>query len=213
MLFRSDVTVTDTPDGTTQYPFVSLLPGVNARWMGNYSIVAVASSLPSGSHTVTVTFHQFAYSGATDIPTTVARTFDAADVLNGMVVLDEVTLPGADLLTDSTEGYMTVSIDDTNGSSRYEAILLLDTMGVTMLVNTTAAYDEFYIDEPTATRDFSPVMAGDTRARAVSVLGETLGGGALLAAPGTSRLFVFSPSGIPEIAAKYRPHFYNEVLS
>src|ERR1035441_9614518 len=84
-----NVPVGDTPDGSTQYPFVSLLSGVNARFQGSYSVVASNESLASGSHTVTVTVHQFAYSGAADTPTSVTKTFTGASVTNGLVTFDE----------------------------------------------------------------------------------------------------------------------------
>jgi hypothetical protein len=199
----------DTPNGSTEYLVTSLVSGTNARFGGTYSMMLTASSFAStGSpRTVTVTVRQYEYSGGPSSSSSVSRTFTpSADVVNNMVTIGELTLPGKDLPPDNTAAYFSVTITDTNTSDRYLDLLMLETTGQTVWVNTAvSSYTTFFIDEPGTDRDLGRVMGSPTdRTEAVSVLDSAfVSGGPLFVDPADNVLLVYSLSGAPALVASY----------
>jgi len=215
--FVSPDHVTDPPDGR-QYPVVSQVAGVNARFGGTYSIVAVANSWnnPSAARTVTVTVWQTEYAGGPSSSVSVSRTFTpATDITNGIVTIGELTLPGKDIPVDNVAMFHTAGITDSNLSDQYLDILLLDTQGQTLIINETQAYSTYYLDEPASDRDIGRVLGSSLdRARAVSVLDNAfVSGGPLVVDPGDSQLFVYSAEGAPSLVATYSARWYLDRLS
>jgi hypothetical protein len=209
----------DTPNGGTEYAIQASAPGVNARFNGTYSILAVAETInsPSTSRTVTLTIKEYEYSGgpATSIP--VARTFtpdttgavDLTSGLNGFVALGEVTLPQRDIAPDNTASYFTVTMTDTDTSDRWLDVLFIDTSGQLVLCNLSSAYTNYFVDVPDQTSDLGRILASQAdRNQAASVLANAIvSGGPLLVNPGDNTLLAYAVEGAPSIVATYRPAY------
>lgn len=210
--------VTDPPDGR-QYPVVSTISGVNARFSGTYTVIAVANSWdsPSDSRTVTVTVYETEYTGGPSSSQSVSRTFTpSTDIDNGIAVIGELTIPSKDVAPDNTSMFHTAGITDTDTSDEYLDILFLDTQGQTVIVNeTNGGYATYYLDEPSSDRDIGRVM-GSTygRPQAVSVLDSAfVSGGPLTVDPGDNALFCYAVEGAPALIASYSPRWFIDRLS
>jgi hypothetical protein len=217
--FVSTTSVTDPPDGR-QYPVTSQVSGQNARFSGTYTIVAVANSWasPSSSRTLTVTVYEIEYPGGPSASQAVSRTFTpSTDIVNGIVVVGELTLPGKDVPPSNTAMYHTVGITDTNTSDQFLDVLLLDTSGETVLVNeTNGGYAAYYLDEPTPDRDLGRILGSAyDRTTAVSVLDSAfVSGGPLTVDGGTDcQLLAYAKEGAPAVGASYSPRWFVERLS
>ena len=152
----------DVPDGSIQYPVVSLTPGVLATFNGTYSVVAVGGTwnAPGAARTVTLTVHQYEYQGGNSYTTSVTRTFtpNVDTFIPGgatlgqvpIVTLGEITLPLQEIAPDNVSGLFTITINDTQHSRPWLDCCFLDSTGQTVTVGIpqAAAYAAMYIDEP-----------------------------------------------------------------
>lgn len=201
----------DTPNGATEYLVQSLVAGLNARFGSTYSIMLVASSFasPGTEREVTVQFNQHEYSGGPVASQSVSKTFTpATDAPNGMIVIDEITLPLKDLAPDNTEAYFGVTVTSENTSDRFLDMIALDALGQLVWVNTAEAnYSTYWIDAPITDRDQGRVLGSPSdRTAATSVLGDTfVSGGPLVidAAEDAGIILVYSPFGPPAVTASY----------
>jgi hypothetical protein len=209
----------DTPNGGTEYAVQAVASGVNARFNGTYSILAVAETInsPSTSRTVTLTIKEYEYSGGPATSTTVARAFvpdttgavDLTSGLNGFVALGEVTLPQRDIAPDNTASYFTVTVTDTDTSDRWLDVLFIDTSGQLVLINLGSGYTSYFVDVPDQTSDFGRILGsqGD-RNQAASVLANAIvSGGPLLVNPGSNTMLMYSVDGAPSAVGTYRPAY------
>jgi len=217
--FVSTTSVTDPPDGR-EYAVTSQVSGQNARFSGTYTVVAVANSwASSGSpRTLTITLHQYEYTSGPSSTQSVSRTFTpSTDIVNGIAVIGELTLPGKDIAADNTDAYFTLGITDTNSSDRFLDVLLLDTQGQTVIINeASTSYVTYYLDEPTPDRDLGRVLGSATdRTQAVSVLDSAfVSGGPLTVDGGTDCvLFAYAVEGAPAIGANYYPRWFVDRLA
>jgi hypothetical protein len=209
----------DTPNGGTEYAVQAVASGVNARFNGTYSILAVAETInsPSSSRTVTLTIKEYEYSGGPATSTTVARTFvpdttgavDITSGLNGFVNLGYATLPQRDIAPDNTASYFTVTVTDTDTSDRWLDVLFIDVSGQMVLVNLSSGYLNYFVDVPDQKSDVGRVLASQAdRNQAASVLaGANISGGPLLVNPGNNTLLAYAVEGPPSIVATYRPAY------
>jgi hypothetical protein len=108
----------DTPNGATEYSVTSPTPGLNARFYGTYTILAVASTVnsPGSARTLTIGFKQYDYVGGPSSTLSVARTLtpstETPPIANGLIIVGEVTLPVRDLAPDQTSAFTTVTVTD-----------------------------------------------------------------------------------------------------
>jgi hypothetical protein len=212
--FVSTTHVTDPPDGR-QYAVTSQIAGVNARFSGTYSIVAVANSWnnPSASRTVTVTVYETEYAGGPATSQSVSRTFTpATDVQNGIAVIGELTLPGLDIPPDNIAMFHTAGITDTNRSDQFLDVLFLDTTGQTVIINESQPYSVYYLDEPSPDRDLGRILGSNSdRKQAISVLDSAFVSGGPLTVdplPAVSNLLVYSAEGAPSLLATYSARWF-----
>ena len=209
--FVSTANVTDPPDGR-QYPVVSQIAGLNARFAGTYTIILVANSFnsPSSPRTVSVAVWETEFPGGPSSNQIVTRTFTpSTDISNGIVVVGELTLPGKDIPPDNVTMFHTAGITDSNLNDQWLDILLMDTQGQTVIINTAQSYAAFYLDEPDSARDIGRTLGSATdRTQAISVLDSSfVSGGPLTVDPGDNVLFVYSISGTPALVASYSPRW------
>jgi hypothetical protein len=217
----------DPPDGR-EYQIASPVTGLNARFYGTYTIVALASvvNTPSASRVLTVTFKQYDYLGGPSSTRTVVRTLtpntESPPIANGFIVVGEITLPVRDIASDATAAYFTVGINSTNSSDRFLDLIALDVRGQTLAVNLAAAapgYVNYFADEPNIDRDWGRVLGSAfDRAQATSVLDANdmiLSGGPLVIDPaGAGWLLAYSPdAGAPGLTATFYPRWRDSRLS
>jgi hypothetical protein len=205
----------DPPDGR-EYT-ISQVDGQNARYNGTYTVVAANFTWDgSAARTVTATIRQYTNGGAAVVSAVLSASVTPASVVNGLVVLGEVTLPVADMPPDNTDAFYTVSLSSSDTLDRFTDLLLLDSQGVTFLVNINGGgYSDYWIDAPDATADIGRVVGSlSDRSAAVSVLGSTFAsGGPLRVDPGDNLLTVFSPAGMPALEASYFSRWWHERLA
>jgi hypothetical protein len=206
----------DPPDGR-EYQ-VPQIDGQNARYAGTYSVMVAAWTWdnPTAARTITVTIRQYSNSGGTSTSAQVAASVTPSAVVNGMVVLGEVTLPVADMAPDNTDSYYSVAVQSTDAADRFLDLLLLDSQGQLFSVNMpSGGFTDYWIDAPDPTALIGRVLGSNQgRGSAVSVLGNTLAsGGALRLEPGDNLLCVYSPAGMPALEADYWPHWWHERLA
>jgi hypothetical protein len=208
----------DPPSGT-QYTVPSLVSGVNALFNGTYTVVLVAYAWdsPSSARTVTVTVNQFEYLGGHNFPLSVSRTFTpSTDIVNGIVVMGELTLPVKGLDPSNTSGFFTVSITDTDNNDQFLDVLFLDAQGSTVIINVPPGtdYANFYIDEPTIERDLGLVLGSDLdRSQAVSVLDNVLvSGSPFYIQPGDNLFLAYTVDGAPDLAVSFLNRWFLERL-
>jgi hypothetical protein len=215
----------DPPDGR-EYTIASPVPGINARYYGTYTIIAVASTVntPASSRTVTVTFKQYDYTGGPSTSRSVARTLtpntESPVIVNGFIVIGEITLPCRDIAADNTAAFTTAAVNSTNSSDRFLDLLVIDVRGQLAAINISGAgHVNYYLDEPSIDRDWGRVLASDyDRAQATSVLDANdmiLSGGPLVIDPaGAGWLLAYSPdAGAPGLTATYYPRWRDSRLS
>jgi hypothetical protein len=212
----------DTPNGGTQYPVGSLVPGVNGRFAGTYTIVVVAWSWnnPSAARTITVTVTQNEQAGgaayttsasATVTPNTFPVCSDTNAFYGPLVVVGELTLPVQDLPQDAANAYFTVALTDTNTSDAFQDILFLDTTGSTVLIQSPTGYVNYFLDEPASDRDIGLVMGSVfDRGDAVSILDRAIvAGGPMSADPeGNPHLLVYAAEGAPNLQMVHHPRWH-----
>jgi hypothetical protein len=216
--FVSMASSADIPDGR-EYPVPSLIAGVNAKFGGTYTVVAVNNywDSPSTARTITVYVHQYEYLGGPVYTQSVAATLvpATADVTgNGFVVIGEITIPAKDIDPSNNSAYFTVGITDSDTSDQFLDILFLDTQGQTIVVNSTTAYLNMFVDEPDIDRDIGRVLGSQyDRSQGISILDQaTLSGGPITIDPGENLLLAYAVEGAPNLAVSYLPRWYADRL-
>ena len=206
---------TDPPDGR-QYT-VDQVAGQNARFSSTYSVMLVAWSLDgAAARNVTVTITQYFSSGGNYAQASLTGSVTPSQVLNGIIILGEITLPIIDIPPENTDAYYAASVLSADLADRFMDLVLVDTMGQTFLINNTGpGYLNYWIDAPDGTSDLGRVSGSiQDRAMAVSVLGATMAtGGPLRMDPGDNLLTVYSPSGQPAMEGDYWPRWWQERLT
>ena len=204
----------DPPDGR-EYTVPAAAAGVNARFAGTYTLILsnFTFDTPASSRTVTVTVKQYEYPGGPAASTAVARTFTpSSDITNGLVILDNVTLPVKQIPDDNTSAYFTVNVNGTNANDRYLDLLFLDTDGQLVYVNIGDgnSYVSYFLDAPTASQDLGLLSGTDfDRSSAVSVAQYAIiSGGPLMASPGNNALLVYAVEGQPALQVTYQPRYW-----
>lgn len=117
----------------------SPVTNVNATFDGTYTLVATVSSWnnPTATRTLSATITQYEYPGGpgyaqTTTPITITPS---TQVTNGIVSLGNITLPFKAVAPGNSTSYYAATINDSNGSDVFADLLLIDTMGQTLLVN------------------------------------------------------------------------------
>jgi len=211
------IPVTDVPDGTVEYPVQSMLPSINARFDGTYTVLAInaAWNTPSSSRNLFVTFKEYEQPG-TSVNTfsTATKTFvpntDPDVSKNGIVNLGEITLPQRKLPAENLAARYTMTITDSNTSDDWYDVLLLDSQGSTVVVNSDTAYTNYFVDEPGET-DFGMIMGSLLdRTDAVSVTAQCLS----ISGPppgvdpeGNQLVLVYAVEGAPAVYMTYYPRW------
>ena len=207
----------DVPDGTTEYPVQSTIPGLPARFDGTYSVYAINYTwdTPAASRNLSVAVKQYEQaSGNVMTYSTPVKTFTPStdpDVsLNGIVSLGEITLPGKRLPAENQTSLFTATITDSDVSDRFMDILFLSTDGQTLIINGTAQYANFWAEEPLAA-DIGLIMGSVLdRGNAVSVTDQAMiiSGGPLFVDPeGNQLLLVYAVEGAPGVQLTYFPRW------
>ena len=209
----------DAPIGTV-YPVPSLIAGVNALFGGTYSVVLVnyVWDSPTLTRQITLTVTQYEYVGGPSYPISVTRSFTpSTDIVNGIVIMGELTLGVKDIDPSNTSAYYTVSITDTDQADQFLDVLFLDSQGETLIVNIPPgnSYVNFFADEPTADRDLGRVMGSDLdRSQAISVLDSCIvSGGPFYITPGDNTFLAYSPFGAPNLGVSYLARWFTDRLS
>jgi hypothetical protein len=213
----------DAPDGR-EYPIPSPVEGLNARFYGTHTVIVFLSVIdsPAVSRTHTVTFKQYDYPGGPATTKTVSRvlTPSAEDpaILNGVVMIDALTLPCRDIADDQTAAYTTVGFTSTNANDRALDIAVVDVTGQFLLLNVSGAgYPNYWWDIPDADRDWGRILASTfDRPQAISILDSAiLSGGPLMVDPdGPGWLVAYSPdAGAPSLTAGFWKAFRDSRLS
>jgi hypothetical protein len=205
----------DAPDGR-EYAIASPVAGLNARFYGTYTIVAFASNVatPASVRTITVTFKQYDYPGGPSTSVSVARILTPSSespvISNGVIIIDEITLPVRDIAGDQTAAYTTVGITSTNASDRFLDVAACDVSGQLMLINVASGtgYPTYFYDAPDLDKDWGRVLGtAFDRPQAVSVLDSVLrltGGPLLIDPDGPGWMLAYSPdAGAPSLDAGF----------
>jgi hypothetical protein len=202
----------DIPDGTTPYVIAGTDPSIPAGFGGTYSVLLVARAYdnPTAPRTVTVTFNQYAYPGDVAFSQPVAASIiPNSQVTNGFTWLGEITLPLLDLPPENLQAYVTATITSTDPADRFLDLILLDTQGSTVLVNSPGTAAQMYVDPPDVDRDWGRILATDgERDQAESIMqNATVSGPPLSVEPGDNNLLAYCIEGAPSLAASYVPRW------
>ena len=212
----------DLPDGTTEYPLVSLVPNVSAQFGGTYTVVAAPWSWhsPAVAKTLTITVKQYEQPGGASYSSSVALTFTPSTSLvqltspnagTGFVIVGEMTLPVQDLPQDNLNAFYTVTVTDSDTADRYMDILFLDTRGSTVIVQSPTSYQNMYLDEPSVDRDIGLIMGSlFDRPDAVSVIDRAIvaGGPVTIDPDGNASLLAYAMEGAPNCEMIYHPRWW-----
>lgn len=207
----STASTSDPPDGR-QYAVTSLVPGVNARFNGTYSMVAVSYNWdsPSVQRLVTITVYEYQYVGGPVTSSSCSRliTPDTTDSsVGGICQIGNLSLPFHDIAGDNSTAYYEVGITSANASDRFSDILFLDTTGQTFIVDTgDTEYVNFYLDEPDSSRAIGRILGSAfdrTEAISVSDMLYSMSGGPITINPGDNKIFLFSTAGAPAAVVSY----------
>lgn len=216
----------DTPNGTIEYPVASQVPGVPAKFGGGtHTVILVASAWHgTAARLVTVAVSQYdgvSQPGSSPDPggrasvVSVSRTLAPADAPNGLVVVGDLPLPPRGLAGDQAGVTFTVTVKSGDASDRFNDVLLLDTEGSTVLVDTiTDGWSNVWLDAPEPGLGLGLVLGstGD-RDSASSILDDTVvSGPPLFAEPGDQWMLAYSPSGAPALFASYTPRWFIDRL-
>ena len=206
--------------GATEYPVASLVSGVNAQFNGTYTVLLAFSSFntPSAARTISVTVNQYEASGGTKWSTTTTSLTITpnSQVINGLVVAGNLTLPYKAVPKDNSQCYYTVQVTDSNTSDAVYDVLFLDNNGQTALINEgTSGYKTYGIDEPDSKYDLGlhwGSQSDRTQAISVSDALAALGGGPLTLEPGDNKLLAWSLAGTPSLAVSLFPRWFHQRL-
>jgi hypothetical protein len=204
----------DAPDGR-EYPVPSPVEGLNARFYGTYTVITFWQTIdtPSASRTHTVTFKQYDYPGGPSTSRSAVRTLtpntESPAILNGVVIVDTITLPCRDIADDQTAAYTTVGVTSTNASDRCLDVAVIDVTGQLLLLSHATGFPNLWWDPPETDRDWGRILGSPAdRSQAVSVLDAplmVLSGGPLIIDPdGPGWLLAYSPdAGAPALTAGF----------
>lgn len=195
-----------------------IFPNLQPHFQGTYSfyIAAAAFNTPSAARTVTVTVNEYESDpgGSLPAPTATsncARTFvPNTDAPNNLICIGEITLPNKDIPPENIQALYKVVVSSTNGSDTIQDVIMIDTMGQTVIVNDTLGYPEILIDEPTPDADIGRIMGSQfDRPYAISILDSAYPtGGPLTLEPGDNILFAYCVEGAPALNASYFPRYF-----
>jgi hypothetical protein len=206
----------DTPDGTSQYPIPSLIPSLNARFAGTYTVILVANAWdsPATPRTLTVTVTQWEQpGGGASYTTSASATVTPSGMPSQMAILGEVTLPVNALAPDNFAAYFTAAITSTDTADTFQDVLFLDTMGSTVIIQSPTGYANYYLDEPTVDQDLGLIMGSVfDRSAAVSLLDRAIvsGPGIGVDPDNNQQLLVYSTGGAPSVELTYWPRWWND---
>lgn len=217
----------DIPNGVTEYPLISQVPGVPAKFGGRtYTVVAAVSAWHgSAARAVTVTVHQYdgvsqpgpgtPTIGGRETSVSVTRTLAPAAAPRGVFIIDDIPLPPRGLADDQAGSTYTISIQSADTADRFLDVLLLDTEGSTVFLDSPGGYANLWLDSPEPGLGLGLVIGSNgDRDSASSVLDEvTVTGPPLYVEPGDQWLLAYSPSGAPALFASYMPRWYLDRLS
>lgn len=212
--------ITDVPNKSILYPVQSLVPGINARARGTYSVVMSSYhwDSPDAPRLIEVVVIQqdFANAGAIAsgqfFPGVTRIVTPTTDAFNGMVDIGEVTLPVREIPPDNTDALFAIRVSSANTLDRFQDVMLLDTMGQTTLITAPpgTGFRNYYIDEPDTTVDVGRVSgSASLRNRATNVLAYTrLSGGPLTADPGSGLIIAYGIPKAPGLSGSYSPRYW-----
>jgi hypothetical protein len=209
----------DNPDGR-QYNVPQVISGVNSLYRGTYSVVLMNFTWdnPTAVRQITLTIYQYEYVNGPVWTVQLTRVLTpATDIVNGVVIMGEITLPVKDMDPSNTSAYYAVSVNDTDQADQFLDVLFLDTQGQTVIVNISPgnAYTNFFVDEPTSDRDLGRIMGSNLdRSQAISCLDAAIvSGGPFYLIPGDNVFLAYSPSGAPNLGVSYLPRWYSDRIS
>lgn len=136
---------------------------------------------------------------------------------NALYYLGEITLPGA-AVPDECFPSTSFQVVDYNTSDVMNDLLVLDTRGQTVIVDSTATSRKYaWADAPAPTVAFGGVYTGTVvdRSDALGVGGALVAASTLLVNPGDSPILAFSPdsASLLTITATYYPRWLQEATS
>jgi hypothetical protein len=211
----------DAQNGTINYAMPSLVPGINARFNGTYSVIVAAKTwnTPSASRTITVTVTQWEAPNGNSYAQEVAWTFvpNNLPLSTPFVALGVLTIPLNEFPPDNLNGFYTISIDDTNASDVLYDVIFLDTQGSTVMIVSPNEYLNMWIDEPLATEDIGLILGSvSDRSTAISVFegAQVITGEPLTVDPnGNQSLLAYCIEGAPNMLMTYYPRWILDRLS
>jgi hypothetical protein len=207
---------TGVPNGATEYTLPQPVSGVNADLNGTYTLVLISNTWhsPTVARNITVTVKQYEYSGGASYSTstTPISITPTGQVNNGILIAGVLTLPMKAVAPDNTGGYYTVAVTSSDTADRFYDLILLDTMGQTVIINEpSSGYIQFFLDEPDPTTDLGRHMGSQLgRPNAISVMDacQAISGGPLTIPPHESTLFAYSQEGAPSIGVSYYARYF-----
>lgn len=195
----------------------SMYPGQPAHFNGTYSFyVGGTFDSPTVTRTLTVTLTEYEddpdgiLPGSTSTQSLTRDIIPNTDAKNGLVNIAELTLPNKLIPPENNQARYKVSINSSNPLDTIQDILILDTMGQTIIINEDTAYTQYSIDEPDPDVDIGYVLGSQFgRSYAISVLDEGFPtGGPIMIEPGDNILFAYSREGAPALDMRYFPRYF-----
>jgi hypothetical protein len=212
----------DPADGSIEYPVASLVPGVNARFAGTYTIVASvwAWHTTNVARTLTVRVTQneqpggAAYTSSVAVsvrPDTLTQASGTNASFGPLVIVGELTLPVQELPQDNKNAYFTVAVTSTDTADQFQDVLFLDSTGSTVLIISPTVYAQMFVDAPNADRDLGLVMGSlYDRDDAVSIMDRAVitGGPVSVDPHGNAGLLVYAAEGAPNTQLTFWPAWW-----
>ena len=125
-------------NGTTQ-TMPQPVTNTNATFDGTYTAILTSNvwNNPTTPRNISITVTEYEYVGSngyaqTTVPITITPS---TQVVNGILIVGNITLPLKALAPGNTTAFYTVTVNDSNTSDTFFDCLLLDTMGQTIIVN------------------------------------------------------------------------------
>lgn len=196
-------------------PKTVTIPAANNTFKGTYDIVLVATTLGSGTRTVTVQIDH--KQGATTIGSEQESTTYTNPPTGKLIVVGRVTLPIVPVPAENVSDTIVITVTSVGGTAdTFASVALLDTRGETqifgaLLSGTTVVY----IDEPESIADIGEAYASATdRTAGTGLLGAGAStradGGPIAWQPGDNRLMLVSSSGAPQMASTHYPRWHED---
>lgn len=212
----------DPVDGSVTYTMPPAVSGLNARFGGTYSVVAVSSAwdTPTAPRTITVTVTEWDQPFGNSYTQEVTWTLTPDSLIPSgtpFAVLGNLTIPLAELPPENLNAFYTVSVTDSNLDDTFLEVLFLDTQGSTVMLMAPYGMQNAWIDAPTGLRDTGLILGSTLdRSTAVSILSgaQAISGGPLTVDPGGNQGFlVYSVEGAPSAQMIYTPRWILDRLS